>query len=257
MNLLISCSSRPVRKIEMARKQATKHLYKQLEARNLIKSGQYIVYLGGPRTEKEKILFAQFHLMSCNFKKSLDYLKEVNRQEKVLMKAVISGIVSIERNSLTKERKKAAKNISYVYPIDSGEVWPDEWKDIGAKKGYCQKIGTSKKKYRKFLKNLSLDSFKKIPDKVLLRDFDLVSLGVDLGYKFQKIDSILDRFKSKKDNPYYKYLESLYFEENEGRLNVEKKNKKGEITLSTFKIRTNRIEPKEIKIPFVLGENFL
>lgn len=239
------------------RSKATQQLYFHLSNRDLQKAGRYIIFLEGPQTEKESLLFAQFHLMSCNPRMSLKYIEKIMTVEKDLIEGVIAGMVSIDRVS---QPIKSANNkkSQLIFPIDDGEIWPDEWRDIGTANGFCKKISLSQKEYRTLLKNYSLEKFNGLPEEVFLRDFSLISLGIDLGYTFKNPHAILKKFKNKKESSYYKYIENIYTQETkENNVKVQENDNEGELVLSIFKTKRDQIEPKKIKIPFVLKENFL
>lgn len=259
---LVSCSTgthQSSDQVLLNRKQVSHLLYTQLKKRKLQKAGQYLVFLEAPVNIKEKLLFAQYHLMACNPKQSLSYITPNMGPEKELIKAVIWGMVSIERKTKKETSHKSKDtNRKFVYPIDSGEVWPDEWRDITPLNGYCEQIPLSRKEYRKLLKDFSFKTFHAIPEQLIHRDFGLISLAVDLGYAFLNIGAILAKYKNKKENSYYKYLENIILHKNKtDQIRVEKEDKEGQFNLSTLKVRSIRMNPEKIEIPFILGDNFL
>lgn len=260
----VSCSGLSTKQpeINLDRDEVAKELFVLLKTRDLKKASQHITYLNEPQNRRESLLFSQYHFMSCNLKKSLKYLPqgpEVETEEK-LFKSTMAGIISIQRQNDKEENMEKisdSENLT-IFPIDSQEVWRDEWEDISPAAGFCSNLPFAKNDFQNQLLRYSKETLNSMPEEVLLRDFDLLALAIDLGYRFNRPEIILSHYHEHKDNPYYKYIEKEYLKKTkENNIKVKSQEGTGEIILSDFILKKDIFVPRPIKIPFLLGNSLL
>lgn len=252
-HFLFSCA-RTQGEIDLSRERARKILFFHMKSRNLKVALKAYVFLNQPKNSLENLLFSQFHLLSCNPRKALHFIKNETGSHAELLRAIVFATTSVERGAEEKVAIKLVKN-KVMWSLDS-EVWPDEWDQIEAPNGQCQKMPLAKEENRKLLNRVAKSKFRKLKTKDFLNNFDLVMMALDLGHKFQKPEILLTHFSKKQDNLYYQLLQRDLKNRNLA-LNVKKFNQTGSIELSLFDLTQKKWVPKSLQIPFVLQEKLL
>jgi hypothetical protein len=262
---LSSCAGRPLSntEIEKNRRSFAQHLM----VKDLAHAGVFARYFSRPVGIDFENL-AQYSLLRCQPKAALGYIDRIlNLKRKQFFQAVLLALVSVDRESdqdpkdlevkatlASASHSKVSPRLQRVYPVQSDEIWADEWSNLEFS-GSCNKMAViADVKLRDKYKALSLELFKKIPQEWITSDFGAVSLAMDVGMQFEHPEQIAARFESEASNPYYRRLKGQVPDAGVART-FEEQNRVGiEITLSALDLSVVEYVPHAVKIPILISE---
>lgn len=234
------------------------------------KAQRFVLYFSPPRGI-ENALLAQYYLSTCQPRAAQNAIQNMTPgNERNLFQAVLWSLVSVPRpasesgssgkNGEKMPSKSAASAKSIAYNVDAGEVWADEWEELELSEVKCVQMPIAMNaEKQKEMQAKAKKLFEILPQEYLTRDFNIISLAMDVGVTVPNIRAILDRFKDQKDNPYYRRLIALNANATTGARSGTVQAAvsvvgKDTITLTSFALKETVEAPHVIDVPLLLEQ---
>lgn len=236
------------------------HYHSLLEKRDLIVASKWQYYfeaIEASQPENE----AQYYLFLGQPRRAFLAIEKIrNPQRKNLFQAVLYALVSVSREAVSKEESDdkviPSSGKTQVYPIDEGEIWPDEWEEIEivGSEGREMPVVADEETRLEFREE-SKRLFETLETQDFLSDFNVVSLAMDVGAKLPHPEKILVHHALEEGNPYYTRLLEETGRVNPSVLKAKSFSRKNlELRLSDLKLSLNETVSHPLQTPFLLPE---
>lgn len=223
--------------------------------RELIPAGRFARFyeLATPPDTAETLI--QYYLLTCQPRKAFERIKKINSERRPFFEAALFTLISVPRPKPTvpptigKEKKPGSKVPPIVWKTN--EVWADEWPHVNVS-SHCPSMPlVADQKLRDRIKQEALKRFQSVPEEWITRDFKIMSLAMDVGFKFSDAAALLKQHEEFSDNPYFQILSQQAASIREEILSV-KSQKQTEINLSELSLVEQEINAHELEIPILL-----